>query len=753
MNTSPSLPTHHTARQRALHLLHEWSKSAENDWSTLPNHPSLGVYGTGYDGWGTQTQQKYAGALATLAVFGTEIPGCDPDWARERALAALRFNLASHKSGQLSCTDGDQWGLTWISALGTERMMFAWHLLKPWLSDEDQSSMRGVLCSEADWILNSYHRGGRKGIWAEKWASEGNDPESNLWNGAHLWRAAAMYPDHPDAGAWQEKAHRFLINGVSVEADANDESIIAGKPIRERHLGANFFPHYALDHHGYLNVGYMVICMSNAAMLHFDLKAEGLPAPESLHHHQRDLWQVLRKMIFSNGRLARIGGDTRVRYGYCQEYLLPSLLYAADQLGEPFGLDLVNHQLAFIEKETRYNADGAFYSRRLADLRKQSPLYYTRLESDRASALAMLATHLDSTKFPEAPGSKNFEQSVAGSWIEPEHGAAIHRSPTRFASFSWRAFELGQGLCLPPSDGHRAEWEYNLGGRVEFCHHPHPHHFGPAKPHREIDRYHLEEFPGGFYTCGTIVEGTHINLAESWCGTDSARLQTAFAALPDDHTVVGLHFAQMGDRRGYVASIKGLHLNLPNDLYQDHQLALTTASGKISLRSPAHKDEDVNLQSHWAQLPGKIGVVGLYGASSLSLQRSASRNAGIMKTLQTEILSYPLMEGPLRYEAGETILDSGWTLISGKSSEETRKLAENRLAQAVECPIPDWRVVRILGQNALTYLFMANFGSGAGTLSLENILSPGENAEDLKTELPVTEVALLPSTARLLAIH
>ncbi|MCJ7548753.1 MAG: hypothetical protein MUQ30_03625, partial [Anaerolineae bacterium] len=47
-----------------------------------------------------------------------------------------------------------------------------------------------------------------------------------------------------------------------------------------------------------------------------------------------DLWDVLRRFIFGNGRLARIGGDSRVRYACCQEYLLPSLLYAADVLGD-----------------------------------------------------------------------------------------------------------------------------------------------------------------------------------------------------------------------------------------------------------------------------------------------------------------------------------------------------------------------------------------------------------------------------------
>jgi len=752
MNPTNTASRQEGIRKSALNLLYHWARSAEKDWTFVPGHPKQGVYGTGYGGWGTQTQQKYVSAVATLADSGDALPECDLTWARERALAALRFNLSSHKTGQSTCTDGSQWGHSWISALGIERMMFSLPFLSSWLTDEDQDAMRALLCSEADWLLYSYQRGSRKGISAGKWGSDGNDPESNLWNGALLWRTAVMYPDHPHAGDWQEEAHRFLINGVSVESDASDESILAEKPVRERHLGGNFFPHYALDHHGYLNVGYMAICVSNAAMLHLDLKAAGLPAPESLHHHQRDLWQVLRRMIFSNGRLARIGGDTRVRYAYCQEYLLPSLLYAADQLGEPFAFNLIEQQLCLIEKEAQYNADGAFYSRRLASLRNQSPLYFTRLESDRASTLAMLATYATAVCVPNEPIFDSFEESVSGSWIEPEHGAAIHRSPTRFASFSWRAFHLAQGLCLPPDEGNRAEWEYNLGGRIEFCHHPHPHHAGPSMSHRRIGTYSITEFPGGFSTCGEVTEGTNLHLAESWTGTDSAKMQTAFSALPDDHTVIGLHFAKMGDRRGYVSSVKGLHLNVPNDLYQDHQLALSTASGKISLRSPTHTDEVVSLKSNWAQLPGRIGVVGIYGAESLTLHRTPERNAGVMKTLHSETLCYPLIQGPICYEAGEPILDSGWLIISGKSAEETRKASEQHPGKLIECKEPNLRAVRVRAQDGASYLFVANFGSETIRLPLASALDSEEYANDLQTEEEVTEITLAPTTARLLSI-
>ena len=78
------------------------------------------------------------------------------------------------------------------------------------------------------------------------------------------------------------------------------------------------------------------------------MKRANLRRPETLDHHQRDLWEVLRKFIFSDGTLARIGGDTRVRYCYCQDYLLPTLLYAHDQFEDKHAMQLAEKQFEFI---------------------------------------------------------------------------------------------------------------------------------------------------------------------------------------------------------------------------------------------------------------------------------------------------------------------------------------------------------------------------------------------------------------------
>lgn len=702
-----------------------WKAFAEQDWHDLPNAPGLGLYGTGYNDWGVQTNQKYLAAMAVLSAQPSGACGHIREQARDRALAALRFSLRSHVANGGTCTDGTPWGHTWISGLGIERMMHGVHLLAPHLAEQDWEALRKVFVSEADWLLRFYTRGGHNGVTGGLWAVSGlNDPESNLWNGAILWRATTLYPDHPHAADWTERAHEFFVNGISLPSDAGlHDVLLAGIPIAERHRGPNFFPHYALDHHGYLNVGYMVICLSNIAMLHFDQQAAGLPLPESLYLHAADLWKLVRRLVFSDGRLARIGGDTRLRYSYCQEYLLPTLVLADQVFGDPHAIGLLDRILDWVELEAVHNGDGSFFGDRFASMRAASPYYYTRLESDRANALGMACTYLEAAGRVDAeitPRSeafrKAFEQSVAGGWCEPEHGAVFHRSPTRLASYAWRGFGLGIGLCLPPANGHLAEWQNNLTGRVRFV--GDDGRFG-GPPHREVAHQAIREFEGGFATLGTLLEGSNLSVPEGWRRTaHSARHEVAFVALPDAHTVVGLQFCRTADYRTYLCEIQGLALQLPNDLFNGGRRQLETATGPHTLFAPSPADEACPLHSTWACIDGQLGVAGLYGAESLTLLRTPRRQGGKYPSLFVETLCHGHLAAVTAFAPSSVVLDTAWVVIAGADAEATRRVAASAHRHAPEHEEDGLRTVVVPGQDGHTYIVAAHFGSRSTVLAL-----------------------------------
>jgi len=693
--------------ETVLPWLVKWAEASEKYWYPMPGREDLGCYGTGYNDWGVQTNQKYIGAMATLGTNGHP-------HALERALAALRFSLASHVSGNFQCTDNTRWGHTWISALGIERMMHGVYRLMPHMTGDDKMALRRVLTSEAHWLSHDYARGRARGVHAGLWATDGkNAPESNLWNGAILWRTAAMYPDEPEAPLWRDMACTFLVNSVSVPADAASEP---------RFTGANFFPHYALDHHGYLNIGYMVICVSNAAMLHFDLRMQNLPRPEELDHHLRDLWQVLRKMIFSNGRLARIGGDTRIRYAYCQDYLLPALLFAADHLADAHAPALVKVLLRLMEEEQAYSGNGSFYGKRLAIMAEENHYYYTRLESDRTNVLAMALNYASTICLPPVPKT-DFESSVAGAWHEPEHGAVMHRSTTRLASFAWRASGCAQGMCQPPDDGHLAEWRQNLCGRVRFTKDDQD----PGQSGRRFVRAHTACFDGGFVTVGVIIDGVDVTVKEGWHGKNFAEHHIAFVALPDGRTVVGLEYVRTGNLRVYCHEAQGMHLNLPNDFYNRFERRLATSHGNIILKAPA-QEYVLNLDSRWANIEGRIGVLGLYGAETLAVVRAVRRGAGPYPSLYVEEIAWFLKSGLTAFGAHSVIFDVGWAVASSVDAETTRGWAQANRAAVMDTGSANLRCVRVHGFDKRDYIVLANFGEAEARaeLPVERDLAAGE---------------------------
>lgn len=707
--------------QIAGDLLERWVSAADAYFHELPAVPGGGAekghYGCGYNAWSVQTNQKY---LSAMAVFACAAPVDDSRrevraFSMRRALAAFRFMLESHKAGGGVCADGTSWGHTWISTLGLERMLHALKYLDPELTEAERVLLRVVLSSEADWLLRDYFRGNKQGILATRWSHEGgNDPESNIWNGAFLWRVAHWYPDHVDAAAWRERALAFLANGISIVEDACCEDIFDGKPLRDRHLGASFFQNYALDHHGYFNLGYMVICLSNIAILHFDSKLCKFPVPRMLYLHAKELWEVTKKMIFADGRLARIGGDTRVRYAYCQEYLVPVLLLAADLWRDPHALELLENQLRTIRNEADHNGDGSFYGRRLETMRRADPVYYTRLESDRANVLGMLAAYMPIMDVPQH--ADDFEEAVAGSWAEPEHGEVLNRGKHRLAAFAWRSAYRGQGMCLPPDNGDLAEWEGQLTGRIQLL----GQDFTPKgrRNTRLLDSYEIKSFAGGFLTWGALFEGGLVRLGEGWSGEKLCRHQVVFCALPDGHTVIGLEWAEVANIRAWFHRATGLGFDLPNDLFNGFTRVLETPEETWELRRD-HNPVEVECMLHTQSLriDKRIGISGVYGGNGFLLERPKGRSAGTYNSLYLESLHYGGRGKHFWADPAENVLDCGWMVASHAHELEMDWLFNRARPRQLPWAASAARAVEVTGLNGKTYRLAANFGSAPVSLA------------------------------------
>ncbi len=664
---------------------------------TLKERPELSCFGVGSNAggnsWGMQTNQKALAAFI-IASYDDSIDwtgtGLSREKLREQGKAMLRFTFESHLAGSHSCTDGSKWGHNWISTLGTARMMHALNAVWDELTDYDRELIKRVFISEADWLLNEYPI--KAGL------TKDNHPESNIWNGALLYQVASLYPDAPNAKAYKDKATRFIINGISKPEDEKSDTVYDGIKVKDAFVGANMFDTMACNHHGYMNVGYMVICLSNLAMLYFWCRERGFDLPEAFDHHVLEAWDLIRSCTFEDGRLWRIGGDTRVRYCYCQDYALP--MWAL--MSEKYGIDcdeLILGWLSQIEKEVKNNGDGSFLSDRLDYMLKTTPYYYTRLESDRACTLTMLGYWRK--KFT-LDGKK--ATPILKSWYDEYHGSLLERGERRKASFTWLAGQRPTAIFVPNDDSTLAEWQQNAAGSVSS--------FGAMNEDRIIEHKEFI-FEGGFLTYGKSASESRRFYCEGYRYDTPAIKTLAYALLPDDATALVIQRA-VSPNRVYAKSYASIMLRIPNDLYNGNERSYKMENESFKLFGGRFAKEEVRKLGPWLNVDGKMGIASL---DTLNLKSPKYRQIDIVindiqdsnregyGTLYCNDVCAAFSDTPEWFNPGDEIYKAAFALNIGDENE-TKALAESLEKVDTGTLVS----LKARGKDGVYYILTANLG-------------------------------------------
>lgn len=737
-----------------LRLLERWLPFARSFVYNVSEKPELEYFGTGYNNWAVQTHQKAFSAFAICAA--------DPDIDEKKckmkrdeilshSLKMLRFNLESHIEGNYYCLDGTKWGHTWISVLGLERMMHAIDAIRDYLTDNDWYLLKKVMVSESDWLVDKYYRDmpQHKGkVFAGKITH--NHPESNIWNGAHLLRTVLMFPDVRRKNEYIEKATSFIINGISVASDAKSRKIVNGKPISQWFVGDNFFPSFALNHHGYLNVGYMVICLSNIGMLHFAYKMAGLKAPDFIYRHIEKLWRLVKSCTFPDGRLCRIGGDTRIRYCYCQDYAILVWLLIKDLLGDTECEKFEKGWLETIKKEMNINKDGSFLSTRCRGLLERAPIYYLRLETDRACTISMAAYW---KRFFEKILEKEKKIPALKQWNDKYHGACFVRGKNRIASWCYISAQPPQGLCVPVKRSDLAEWRNNLAGCV----------MGYGRVNYQKPVYHREFiFDNGFVTIGETQIYSESFISEGQLPEILAKNEIVFAALPDDTTCIVMQRCIANLPMTYIYQAKGLFLNIPNDIYNGCERTYWFEGGFTTLKGPAKKQEKIVFSSSWLNVDDCLGIIGIYGSNSFLIYRPKKRQAGLkLNQLEAESMETGLFVDEICYpyrekiivRKGSIVFDIGCAVIANKNRQQTRFLSRNVFIPEIESNF-DVKAAGIKCFDGKNYLVVVNFGQTKAEVRME--LSGYRKANSLikKTSISLpNEIFLGPKCVELLILE
>ncbi len=617
-------------------LMTPWLKALPRFLRCSQFNPELTYYGTGESAhWAVQSN---CNVFAALAVMGET----------DTALALLRYTLRTHLTGDASASDGRQWGNHWISVLGLERMAHGVNIVRDQLTEDDLSRLRKMTLSEADFLLEEYP------VVAGIPGPE-NRPESNIWNGGFLMRAALDYPGAPNAERYLEKATRFLINGISYPSDVNDNTIYNGKSVREWHVGPNFTDNFSLDHHSYLNVGYMVICLSNIAMLHFNFKERGQASPPEIYHNLEKLWALVKKLTFVDGRLLRIGGDTRARYTYCQDYAVPAWLLAVDLFHDTEAVGFEHRWLEQVRTEAEFSGDGGFYSKRLDNIRENSYYYFCRLESDRILSLSYGAYWRGKFQLQE---SLSPVSSAAFEWDEKMHGATLFRDERAIRSWVHHGGQGATGVCVPPHRSDMAEWQRNLCGEL----------ITPGLSVPEFGEHAYQTFSGGFLNIGNCRWQERAPLGEGEEQYYFADQKTVAAALPDGRTILLLDYAVM-TKEITLKMIKGLNLKIPNDLFNHSHREYKGGNFSETLKGCPNHDDTRIINSNCLTIDDELSVLNIYGSETLTIHRPFPPSIIIKKahapwlhSLYADEICSVFDSIPRRYLPGTVVIDCGYAI-------------------------------------------------------------------------------------------
>ena len=327
---------------------------------------------------------------------------------------------------------------------------------------------------------------------------------------------------------------------------------------------------------------------------------------------------------------------------------------------------------------------------------------------------------------------KSVPEASTWCWKDEYHGACFIKGKKRIASWTWRAGELPQGLCLPPEYSNLAEWRYNLAGRIKGTG---AHNYNEVIAHKEC------MFTGGFLTFGTFRSCSEELISEQQTKDILAVNRVVFAALPDDRTVIVMQQASSVNR-SYLSSIQGLLLHIPNDLFNDNMRTYYYNNKKQDFQGFGSLEELVDTKSSWINVDDLISVASVYGEDSLKLHRPGRRQIGLRNKIYEDTLGMlyadeiccPFYKGLKDVKPNTMIYDTGFILQSNVDHQFTKEyMADNCCSQLkIKEDLPGIRVIMAGGADNNDYILVSNMGENTECISLT--LPRIEAIEDLVTK-------------------
>jgi hypothetical protein len=478
-----------------------WGKIVEEQVRPVPKHDDWRYIGLPENLENDVRPTAYAamvlGFLAEYRPPQSEVEKLDCEKRRELAVGLLRYLTASHVTGGGACVNGKPWGDQWQSAMWARAVGMAGWFLWPKLDGKLQISVARLVEHEADRFIEQRPK-----------SSLINDTgaEENAWNASITALACNMMPSHPRAKAWEEASLRYMYNTFSVVADARDATLgDLGRPVKEWVTTVNAHDDFTVENHGLVHVGYL---KNSASMLQENALAwlmSGRKTPAACMHHIPEVFDLLMHcMAWDGAPVYFAGNDWKIFHSQCSDIVLftmPSIL-------------LGDRRAAFLERTALeplmqiQRAEKGYYNVR-RDL-EYGGLCATRL-------IACCLAHGTAVSPTEPLAAAEFDRCVSGVRFLKSSKAILHRTPSKFASFTWAQKRMALAL---PRDGNWVIWPHFASylGLLDGE--------DPSEKRARLNDFRTDPRPDGFQVSGKLQR----------CG-GKLNQDFFFASPPGDYTV------------------------------------------------------------------------------------------------------------------------------------------------------------------------------------------------------------------------
>jgi len=621
---------------------------ADRDWHEWSSDQRGGYWGNGIsDGnEGIRAISQMVLTCGTLLKYSDALKGDERREYARKATEGIYYAVSTHLTGAQTCVDGKRWGGTWQSAMWAGTLGFGAWLVWDDLDPELREGIERVVTSEADRFLAGKPPTGR---WNDTKAEE------NGWTLICISLAANMFPEHPHAAAWREKAIEYMMNTLSVPADLRDTRIVDGKPVKEWVSGANLHPDFTLENHGFLHLSY-VECSSyfltQAAMHHTYARR---PIPQAATHHLMDTWRMLRMLLLPCGEAARPQGMDWELHG------LPNINLCAS-----LGAYMRDAQAANLEKVVLQRMRTW---QEMQDGNLTVP--GSRLGFTRHSIVAEQTAYgfLAHQLFGRKGEPTNQEPPPTGVRKHHSVGVILHRTRNKFASFSWKYRIMGTlapigderlgnpHFTVPILDGFVGSVELSPGGDMK----------------KRALEHSWKETASGFETTGVLLTNG-----------DQLRQTIKVTSVGEKTVVYQDRIAALSDVS--IARELGAPFGIENDELSGGRRTVYHRDG-VAVFDWDKPQEPVAIPGRWANVDGRLGIVAVAG-SGMTYSQAKGYN---QQAVCADVLYGSYSGQPKSVKAGDLVADRIIVFFTEITPEETAVLSESvRIEER-----PNGRVLRL----------------------------------------------------------